>query len=87
LDSAFANLNHSRQDKILAKDVIVSCAKADVGPMLMRFRAATMGRATAIRHRTAHIIIELDKAVVKAEKAVKTEKKENKKTTKKAESK
>lgn len=60
LDSAFANANNDRQEKFLSKDLFISAIRADGGPSLMRFRAATMGRATAIRHRTAHIYIELD---------------------------
>jgi large subunit ribosomal protein L22 len=67
LNSAFANLNQNKAeaDKVLSKDVYISAAKADSGPYLMRYRAATMGRATPIRHRTAHISVELDKIVVK----------------------
>jgi hypothetical protein len=32
----------------------------DGGPMFKRYRAGSMGRAMMIRHRTSHIIIELD---------------------------
>ncbi|KJJ84329.1 Ribosomal protein L22, bacterial-type [Candidatus Omnitrophus magneticus] len=60
LQAAFANVNFERQQKLTEKDVIVSLAKADGGPMLKRFRAGTMGRAFPIRHRTTHIIVELD---------------------------
>ncbi|MDP8298473.1 MAG: 50S ribosomal protein L22 [Candidatus Tantalella remota] len=60
LGSAFANANNDRQEKLLSKDMFISLIKADGGPMLTRYRAATMGRATPIRHRTAHIHIELD---------------------------
>ncbi|MFH1797845.1 MAG: 50S ribosomal protein L22 [Candidatus Omnitrophota bacterium] len=61
LNSAFSNANFNRQDKLLAKDVIISQIKADEGPMFKRFRAATMGRAAAIRHRTVHISVELER--------------------------
>jgi len=61
VNSAFANLNHNRQDKFLAKDVIISDIRADEGPYLMRYRAATMGRATPVKHRTSMIKVELDK--------------------------
>jgi large subunit ribosomal protein L22 len=64
LNSAFANLNFNKQEKILSKDVYISAIKADGGPMLQRWRAATMGRATPIRHRTSHIYVELDKVAV-----------------------
>jgi len=60
VDSAFANANHDRQEKLLSKDVVISGISADGGPMLRRYRAATMGRASVIRHRTAHIRVELD---------------------------
>ncbi|MBD3379235.1 MAG: 50S ribosomal protein L22 [Candidatus Omnitrophica bacterium] len=70
--SAFANLNQNRQEKILAKDVVISAISADDGPMFRRYRAATMGRATPIRHRTSHVYVELDSAV--QEKTVKTNK-------------
>ncbi len=69
LVSAFANANNERQEKLLSKDMFISVIKADGGPMLTRFRAATMGRATPIRHRTAHIHIELDQ--VEADKTKK----------------
>jgi large subunit ribosomal protein L22 len=61
INSAFANANFGKQEKLLAKDVYISKIKADVGPMLVRYRAATMGRATPIRHRTAHIYVELER--------------------------
>ena len=69
LNSAFANANHDKQEKFLSKDVFVSAIRADGGPMLQRYRAATMGRATPIRHRTSHIYVELDKIIT--EKPVK----------------
>ncbi len=60
INSAFANANFGKQKKLLAKNIYISKIKADGGPMLMRYRAATMGRATPVRHRTAHIYVELD---------------------------
>ena len=60
INSAFANLNHVRKDKLTSKDVFISQLDADCGPMFKRYRAATMGRATPIRHRTAHLYVELD---------------------------
>ncbi len=62
INSAFANLNSVRSDKLLSKDVVISTLRAEGGPMLHRYRAATMGRATPIKHRTTHIYVELDKA-------------------------
>jgi large subunit ribosomal protein L22 len=63
IDSAFANLNSRRSEKLLSKDVVISSLVAESGPTLHRYRAATMGRATAIKHRTTHIYVELDKVV------------------------
>ena len=60
LVSAFSNANNNRQEKFLSKDLYICGLRADVGPMLVRYRAATMGRATPVRHRTAHIRVELD---------------------------
>ena len=67
LNSAFANVNFDRQDKLLEKDVVISKIVAGGGPMLTRYRAATMGRATPIRHRTVHISLELDEVVAPVE--------------------
>ncbi|MFH1846411.1 MAG: 50S ribosomal protein L22 [Candidatus Omnitrophota bacterium] len=65
LKSAFANANNGKQDKFLEKDLIISKITADGGPMLRRYRAATMGRASIIRHRTTHLHVELDQKVNK----------------------
>jgi len=78
VNSAFANLNQNRTEKILSKDVYISVVRTNSGPYLMRYRAATMGRATPIRHRTSHIRVELDEVVkgkAKKAKKKKTEKK------------
>jgi len=79
LNSAFANINHNRQEKFLSKDTFISTVKATEGPMLKRYRAATMGRATSIRHRTAHISIELRAEAVGAGKMKKKKKARSKK--------
>ncbi|MBU3911415.1 MAG: 50S ribosomal protein L22 [Candidatus Omnitrophica bacterium] len=47
--------------KLSPAELYISMVKADKGPMLKRYRAATMGRATMIKHRTTHVILELDK--------------------------
>lgn len=72
LASAFSNANFNRQEKYLSKDLYISVLKADGGPMLVRYRAATMGRATPVRHRTSHIRVELD--MVKSDKTPKRKK-------------
>ena len=52
-----------------ASSLYISLIKADQGPLIKRFRAASMGRATEILHRTTHIILELDKIKVHEKKA------------------
>ncbi len=85
VNSAFSNVNQGKtqQEKVLSKDVVISKAKADGGPFLQRYRAATMGRATPVRHRTVHIYVELDKIAEKKKKVRKTSDKA-KKTNKKS---
>ena len=56
LDSAVKNTKGASD----ASNLYISKVTADAGPMLKRWRAASMGRATPIRRRTAHILIELD---------------------------
>ncbi len=42
-------------DKLFIKKIIV-----DPGPIMKRYRAASMGRGTMIRKRTSHLRVELD---------------------------
>ena len=42
--------------------LFISKITVDGGPTMKRFRAASMGRASVIRKRTSHIILELDVA-------------------------
>ena len=77
LRSAFANANNEKQEKFLEKDLRISAIRVDGGPMLKRFRAATMGRATSIKHRTLHLYIELDKSITKKDKIENKTKKTN----------
>ncbi|MCK4519978.1 MAG: 50S ribosomal protein L22 [Candidatus Omnitrophica bacterium] len=56
LKSAMANAKNKgyREDKLFISKII-----ANPGPVLKRYRAASFGRATTIRKRTSHILIEL----------------------------
>ncbi len=63
-----------------ASSLYVSLIKADQGPLIKRFRAASMGRATEILHRTTHIILELDKIKVSEKKVIVEAEKEKPKT-------
>jgi len=57
LKSALANakVKGYQEDKLF-----ISKAVANPGPVLKRYRAASFGRATTIRKRTSHILIELE---------------------------
>lgn len=56
--AAVANaLQKSESSKIDAENLFVKDAKVDGGPILRRFRAASMGRPMRIRKRTCHITV------------------------------
>lgn len=57
LKSAIAN---ARIKGFNPGELYVSKVTADGGPIWKRFKAAAFGRATKIRKRTSHILIELD---------------------------
>ncbi|MFH0771245.1 MAG: 50S ribosomal protein L22 [Candidatus Omnitrophota bacterium] len=59
LKSAIASAKQA--GNIKQEELYVSRVMADDGPMMRRYRAAAMGRATMIRKRTSHILIELSK--------------------------
>lgn len=67
LNSALSNAR--RNPEINTEDLFISKITADCGPMLKRFRAAAMGRATKIRHRTTHLSVELSQTIKKTRKA------------------
>jgi len=58
LKSAVANAK--RVQGVEPSNLYISKLVANCGPQLKRFRAASMGRASTIRKRTSHIIVELD---------------------------
>lgn len=51
--------NAKTQKNLKPEELYISKISADQGPMLKRFKAQAMGRATKIRKRTCHIIVEL----------------------------
>lgn len=59
LKSAISNAE-TKAPSSKAENLYISKIIADEGPMLKRYRAAPMGRATMIRKRTTHILVELD---------------------------
>jgi large subunit ribosomal protein L22 len=64
LKSAIANAKVKNQG-IDTSTLYISKMIADPGPMLKRFRAASMGRASMIHKHTSHLTVELD--VIKTE--------------------
>ncbi len=57
LRSAIAN---AKNKGFQESSLFVSKAIANPGPALKRYRAASFGRATIIRKRTSHLMVELD---------------------------
>jgi len=78
--SAYSNARVKFPESNYTEDVLyISKITADEGPRMKRFRAASMGRASAILHRTTHLNVELDVIPEKiAEMEAKKEKKEKK---------
>ena len=72
LKSAIANAKVKNQG-IDTSTLYISKLVADPGPMLKRFRAASMGRASMIHKHTSHLTLELD--VIKTEAPVSVESK------------
>ena len=57
LKSAISNAKNKGYE---ADGLFISHVVANPGPTLKRFRAASFGRATTIRKRTSHILVEVD---------------------------
>ncbi|TXE79584.1 50S ribosomal protein L22 [Campylobacter peloridis] len=57
-----------------ANEVVVSSCRVDAGAVLKRFRPRARGSASRIRKPTSHILVEVSKTEVKAEKVEKTTK-------------
>lgn len=58
LKSAVASA--TREGTWTEEQLVISRISADEGPMMKRYRAAPMGRATEIRKRMTHLVVELD---------------------------
>ena len=52
--------NAKRIQGVDLANLYISELRADGGPMLKRYRAASMGRATMVRKRMSHLMVELD---------------------------
>ncbi|MDD5428617.1 MAG: 50S ribosomal protein L22 [Candidatus Omnitrophica bacterium] len=63
--------NTKRMQGVEVADLYISNLVANGGPMLKRFRAASMGRASLIKKRTSHITVELDRVARPAAQAPK----------------
>lgn len=59
LKSAMANADEQEAD---LESLVVSQARVDEGPTTKRVWARGRGRADVLRHRTCHIVVELDEA-------------------------
>ncbi len=66
LQSAVSNAQQNPTLK--TEELFISKINADNGPIFKRYRAAAMGRATMIRHRTTHLFVELSQIVKKQTK-------------------
>jgi large subunit ribosomal protein L22 len=74
LKSAFDNAR-KKDPSIKEEDLYISKIVADSGPMLKRYRAASMGRAVMIRRRTSHLTVHLDAKQLPTRKGKKISKK------------
>lgn len=63
IQSAISNTKKIPHLKV--NELYISKLIADEGPMMKRYKAQAMGRATTIRKRTSHILLELDKIKTK----------------------
>ena len=81
INSAAANAKS--QKNIEPQELYISGISADGGPMMKRFKAQAMGRATTIRRRSSHITVELDVRQPKIKKTAKEAKKQEKHEVKK----
>ena len=62
LKSAIANAEQADEMGDI-EQLVISRVSVDEGPVLKRFRARAMGRATRIRKRTSHITVVVDDGV------------------------
>ncbi len=62
--------NAKRNPSINVDDLFISKLQADEGPMLKRYKAQAMGRATMVRKKMSHITVELDVAEKKIKQQV-----------------
>lgn len=80
LKSAIANAK--RIQGVEPSNLYISRIIANCGPTLKRYRAASMGRATMVRKRTSHIVVELDEIKPKEKESQVSKAKVNKKQPK-----
>lgn len=59
--SAFSNAKvKNPESNFMENNMFISKITIDKGPMMKRYRAASMGRASSIKKRSCHITVELD---------------------------
>jgi len=83
IESAANNAKYKHVDKKLSlTDLVVSKVMVDGGPALVRYRAASLGRASMIRKRSSHILVEIDMIPGKIKELKDSDSKAGRKTAK-----
>jgi len=60
VESAVNNARRLPEKDFAEEDLFISKILVNMGPVLKRYRAMSMGRAGLIRKRTSHVLVELD---------------------------
>lgn len=61
LKSAIANAMNREGEAVREEELIISKIEVNGGPTMARFKAGAQGRVKPFKHRTSHVLIELDK--------------------------
>ncbi len=61
LKSAIANAMNQEESPIHEDELVISNIQVNEGPTMSRFKPGAQGRVKPFKHRTSHIIIELNK--------------------------
>jgi large subunit ribosomal protein L22 len=61
LKSAIANAMNHEGESVKEHELVISKIEINGGPTMARFKAGAQGRVKPFKHRTSHILIELDK--------------------------
>ncbi len=61
LKSAIANAMNHEGEPVKEDELVITKIEINGGPTMARFKAGAQGRVKPFKHRTSHILIELDK--------------------------